>query len=205
MYAHLSLWEKYWNLCVTGVFGHLRPHCSKFQALKRIYKKKNNNNNNKKLELLGSCALQAKPDLMENGKLLKYFFNILISLSMYISGSHSSNFHLTSHETLIPKNHSVWIRKGSYGWVYALLVLDLILSIFVGPFMHWLSYLHAFCTSCIYLYALFLSVDLTLLLLFYVSKKIQNHIKSEKFKKFDRICLSICHIWVWPSTFVLMA
>ena len=30
-----------------------------------------------------------------------------------------------------------------------------ILSIFVGPFMHLMSYLHAFCASCIYLYALF--------------------------------------------------
>ena len=35
-------------------------------------------------------------------------------------------------------------------------------------------------------------------------KKIQNHIKSEKFKKFDRICLSTCLMWVWPCTFVQM-
>ena len=47
-----------------GAFGHLRPHCFKFHALKIIKRKE-------KLELLGSCALQAKPDLGENGKLLK--------------------------------------------------------------------------------------------------------------------------------------
>ena len=91
-----------------GAFGHLRPHCSKFQALKRIKRKE-------KLELLGSCALQAKPVLGENGKLLKKVFDILTSLSMCIFSSHSSNPRLTSHETLIPNNHSVWMRKGSYG------------------------------------------------------------------------------------------
>ena len=83
-----------------GVFGHLRPHCFKFQALKRIKRKE-------KLEFLGSCALQAKPDLMENGKLLKKIFNVLTSLSMCISGSHSSNPSLTFHETLIPNNRSI--------------------------------------------------------------------------------------------------
>ena len=91
-----------------GAYGHLRPHCSKFQALKRITRKE-------KLELLGSCALQAKLDLMENGKLLKKVFNVLTSLSMCISSSHSSNPRLTSHETLIPNNHSIWMRNGSYG------------------------------------------------------------------------------------------
>ena len=39
-----------------GAFVHLRPHCSKFQALKRIKRKE-------KLEFLGSCAMQAKSDL----------------------------------------------------------------------------------------------------------------------------------------------
>ena len=91
-----------------GAFGHRRSHCSKFHALKRIKRKE-------KLEFLGSCALQAKPNLMENGKLLKKVINVLTSLSMCISGSHSSNPHLTSHETLIQNNHSIWMRKGSYG------------------------------------------------------------------------------------------
>ena len=58
------------HIVVTNAFGHLRPHCSKFQALKRI-KRKN------KLELLGSCALQAKPDLIESGKLLKHGLMLL--------------------------------------------------------------------------------------------------------------------------------
>ena len=43
---------------------------------------------------------------MENGKLLKKAFDVLTSLSMFISGSHSSNFRLTSYETIIPDNHS---------------------------------------------------------------------------------------------------
>ena len=91
-----------------GAFGHLRPHCSKFQALKRIKRKE-------KFELFGRCAMKAKPDLGENCMLLKQVVNAFTSLSMCISGSHSSNPCLTSHETLIPNNHSIWMRKGSYG------------------------------------------------------------------------------------------
>ena len=90
------------------VIGHLKPHCSKFQALKRIKRKE-------KFKLLESSALQAKLDLTESGKLLKHVVNSLTSLSMCISGSHSSIPHLTSHETLILNNHSIWIRKGYYG------------------------------------------------------------------------------------------
>ena len=90
-------------------FGHLRPYCSKFHALKRKKKRK------EKLEHLGSCAKKGKLDLSENSMLLKKVFNALNSLSMCISGSHSSNPRLTSHETLIPNNYSVWMRNGSYG------------------------------------------------------------------------------------------
>ena len=68
--------------------------------------------------------------------LLKKMFNALNSLTMCIFGSHSSNSRLTSLETLIPNNRCVWIRKGSYDSAFALLILDLIFSIFVGPFMH---------------------------------------------------------------------
>ena len=112
-----------------GAFGHLRPQCSKFHAFKRIKRKE-------KLEFFGNYAKKSKSVLSENSMLLKKMFNALNSLTMCISGSHSSNPHLTSLETLIPNNRSVWMRKGSYGWVFALLVLDLILSIFVGPFLH---------------------------------------------------------------------
>ena len=91
-----------------GAFGHLRPYCSKFHALKRIKRKE-------KLELLRSCAKKSKPDLSENSMLLKKVFNALNSLTICISGSHSSNPRLTSHETLIPNNLSVWMKKGSYG------------------------------------------------------------------------------------------
>ena len=68
-----------------------------------------------KIELLGSCAKKNKPDLSENIMLLKKMFNALNSLTMCIFSSHSSNPHLTSYETLIPNNCSVWMRKGSYG------------------------------------------------------------------------------------------
>ena len=91
-----------------GAFGYLRPHCSKFHALKRIKRKE-------KLEFLGSCAKKCKPVLSENNMLLKKMFNALNSLTMCISDSHSSNPRLTSLETLIPNNRSIWMRKGSYG------------------------------------------------------------------------------------------
>ena len=178
-----------------GAFGHLRPQCSKFYAFKKIKRKE-------KLELLGSCAKNGKLDLSENSMLLKKVFNALNSLSMCISSSHFSNPRLTSHETLIPNNHSVWMRKGSYDWACTFLVTDLILLIFVGPFMHWMSYVHAFYAFCISLYAFFF---ILLLCFSFVWVKIQNHIKSENFKKFDRICLSTYHMWVWPCTFVQMA
>ena len=64
--------------------------------------------------------------------------------------------------------------------------------------------LHAFCASCISLYALFLFWSYFYAFVF-VCVKFQNHIKSEKFKKFDRIFLSTYHMWVWPCTFVQMA
>ena len=83
-----------------GAFGHLRPHCSKFHALKRIKRKE-------KLELLGSCAKKSKAVLSENSMLLKKMFNALNPLTMCISGSHSSNPRLSSLETLIPNNRSV--------------------------------------------------------------------------------------------------
>ena len=66
-----------------GAFGHLRSHCSKFHALKRIKRKE-------KLELLGSYAKKGKPVLSENSMLLKKVFNALNSLFMCISNSHSS-------------------------------------------------------------------------------------------------------------------
>ena len=90
------------------VFGHLKPHCSKFHALKRIKRKE-------KLEFLGSCAKKSKPVLSENNMLLKKMFNALNSLTICISDSHFSNPRLTSLETLIPNNRSIWMRKGSYG------------------------------------------------------------------------------------------
>ena len=90
-----------------GAFGHLRPQCFKFRALKRIKRKD-------KFEFLGSCAKKGKPDLSENNMLLKKVFNALNSLTMCISGSHSSNPRLTSHETLIPKNRCFWMKKSSY-------------------------------------------------------------------------------------------
>ena len=55
-----------------GAFGHLRPHCSKFQALKKIKRKE-------KLKLLGSCAMKTKPVLGENCKFFEKGFDVLTS------------------------------------------------------------------------------------------------------------------------------
>ena len=177
-------------------FGHLRPHCSKFYALKRINRKE-------KLELLGSYAKNGKPDLSENSMLLKKVFNSLNSLSLCISGSHSSNPRLISHETLIPNNRCVWMRKGSYGWAFA----------FFGPWsnsfdrcriFHALNVISS-CILCILHFFICIVFVLTLLLCFsFVWVKNPKPHKSEKFKKFDCICLSTYHMLVWPSTIVLM-
>ena len=84
-------------------------------------------------------------------------------------------------------------------------------------FGHWSNYfdlcrtLHALNVIssyilCILHFFVCIAFVLILLLCFsFVWVKIQNHIKSEKFKKFDRIYLSTYHMWVWPSIFVLMA
>ena len=62
------------------------------------------------------------------------------------------------------------------------------------------------CILCIlHLFICIVFVLILLLCLCFVWVKIQNHIKSEIFKKFDRICLSTYHMWVLPCTFVLMA
>ena len=126
-------------------------------------------------------------------------FNALNSLSMCISGSHSSNPSLTfmrhPFQTIV-----------LFGWRWVPIVesiFKLIISIFVGPFMHWMSYLHAFYASYISLYAMFLFWSYFYILVLWV--KIQNYIKSEKFKKLDCICLSTYHMWVLPCTCVQMA
>ena len=58
-------------------FGHLKPYCYKFHALKRIKRKE-------KFKLLGSYAKKGKLVLSENSMLLKKVFNALNSLSIYI-------------------------------------------------------------------------------------------------------------------------
>ena len=55
-----------------------------FILLKKIKRKE-------KIELLGSYAKKGKPVLSENNMLLNKVFNALNSLSICISGSHSSN------------------------------------------------------------------------------------------------------------------
>ena len=132
-----------------GAFSHLRSHCSKFHAVKIIKRKE-------KFKLFGSSAKKSKPFLSENSMLLKKMFNDLNSLTMCISNSHSSNPRLTSFETLISNNRSVWMRKSSYGCAFALLVLDLILSTFVRPFMHFVHlaflYMHCFCFDLTFMF-----------------------------------------------------
>ena len=59
-------------------------------------------------------------------------------------------------------------------------------------------YMHCFDCFCIWSFFFFFCFS-------FVRVKIQNHIKSEKFKKFDRICLSTHHMWVLSYTFIQMA
>ena len=133
---------------------------------------------------------------MENGKLLKKVVNPLTSLSMCISSFHFSNPRLTSHETLIPNNHSVWMRKGSYGWACVFFCrwsnsFDLCRTLHALD-----ASLSCICASCISLYALILLFLLFILLLClcFVCVKIQNHIKSEKKKSKSLIVYVWAHI-----------
>ena len=123
--------------------------------------------------------------MTESGKLLKHMVNALTSLSMCIFGSHSSNTCLTSHETLIPNNCSVWMRKGSYVWAFAFFVLDLILLIFVRPF-HALNVI----SSCIlYILHLFVCIVLFLILLLYFSFVWVKNLKLHKKWKIQKVWL----------------
>ena len=74
-----------------GAFSHLRPHCSKFHAVKRIKRKE-------KFKLFGSIAKKSKPFLSENSMLLKKMFNALNSLTIQFSFFQpSSHFFWDTH------------------------------------------------------------------------------------------------------------
>ena len=100
-----------------------------FKLLKKSKEKRN-------LSFLGVVQWKQNQIWRKMESCWNFFFNVLAFLCMCIFGSHSSNRRLTSHETLIPNNRCVWMRKCFYGWAFTLLVIDLILSIFIGPFMH---------------------------------------------------------------------
>ena len=127
--------------------------------------------------------MKVKLDLGENCMLLKQVVNAFTSLSMCISSSHSSNLRLTSHETLIPNNHFVWMKKDSYGWAFAL--LDPWSNFF--DLCRTLSCIRCFiimhlCIMHLFICIVFFFVFILLLCPCFVCIKIQNHIKSEKFK-----------------------
>ena len=162
--------------------GHLRPQCSKFHAFKKIKRKE-------KLELFGSCAKKSKPVLSENNMLLKKVFNALNSGYVYLLFSFfqpSSHFSWDTHSKQsfrLDKEGFLWLSLFSFGsWSNSfdlcrtLYVLDVLLSCICASYMHcfciW-SYFYAFVFVCV---------------------KIQNRIKSKKFKKFDCICLSTYHM-----------
>ena len=73
----------------------------------------------------------------ENYMLLKQVVNAFTSLFMWISSSYSSNPRLTSHETLIPNNHFVWMRNVSYGWAWKLTLFFLILLWVMRVYIIW--------------------------------------------------------------------
>ena len=131
--------------------------------------------------------------------MLKKVFNAFNSLSICISSSHSSNHCLTSYETLIPNNHFVWMKNGSYGWAYAL----------IGPWFNSFDFCRAFhvldalllCiyVSCITIYALFyiyiyIYIYLTLLHLFCVSKNPKPHKKWKTQKVWSYMFEHILHV-----------
>ena len=71
--------------------------------------------------------------------------------------------------------------------------------------LHALNVIYS-CILCIlHLFICIVFVLIFLLCFSFVWVKIQNHIKSEKFKKFNRICLSTYHVWVLPCIFLQMA
>ena len=62
------------------------------------------------------------------------------------------------------------------------------------------------CILCIlHFFICIVFVFILLLCFHFVWVKIQNHIKSKKFKKFDRKCLSTYLMWVLPCTAIQMA
>ena len=62
------------------------------------------------------------------------------------------------------------------------------------------------CILCILHFFLCIVSVLILLLCFsFMWVKIQNHIKSKKFKRFDHICLTTYLMWVLPCTSIQMA
>ena len=68
-----------------------------------------------------------------------------------------------------------------------------------------LNVISSYIVCILHLFICIVFVLILLLCFSFVWVKIQNHIKSEKFKKFDRICLSTCLMWVWSCTFVQIA
>ena len=71
--------------------------------------------------------------------------------------------------------------------------------------LHTLNVISSYIFCILHLFICILFVLILLLCFSFVWVKIQNHIKSEKFKKFDCICLSTYYMWVWLCTFVQMA
>ena len=136
--------------------------------------------------------------------LLKKVFNALNSLTMCISGSYFqplSHFSWDTHSKHLfhlGEKWFLWLRFCYFGFWSNSFVLCRTLHALDAS-------LSCICASCISLYALFLFLLLILLLCFcFVCVKIKKRIKSEKFKKFNHVCLSTYHMWVWPSTSVLM-
>ena len=73
-------------------------------------------------------------------------------------------------------------------------------------FMHHIIHCFLFIACLIYKFFLFFFYfDLTFLVLFLNVFKIQKSIKIEKSSKSLITCLCVYHMWVWPSTFILMA
>ena len=81
-------------------------------------------------------------------------------------------------------------------WTFLLFVAYLLHMSHMFLFVH-VSFT-SFCFALVF-------VDFCFLFYFWVCSKIQKPIKIEKSSESLIACLCVCHMWVWPSIFVLMA
>ena len=161
-----------------SAFGHLRPHCSKFEALKRIKRKG-------KLELLGSCAKKARKLNWIGLKMVSCWSMWLMLLPPCQCASPILTLPTLVSLLMTHSKKSFRLDEEGFLWLsfcsFSPWSNSFNLCRTPHAFDAALSCIYA---SCISLYALFLFLLLILHYCFVlVWVKIQKHIKSEIFQK----------------------